>query len=67
MMKDQYANYVVQKILDVCDPQQREMLVARIRPHIQSLRKYVFAQPNDNPRSNPNMSNLDPLNGPESP
>ena len=40
MMKDQYANYVVQKILDVCDPQQRELLVARIRPHIQSLRKY---------------------------
>ena len=41
MMKDQYANYVVQKILDVCDPQQREMLVTRIRPHIQSLRKCV--------------------------
>jgi len=43
MMKDQYANYVVQKILDFCDPQQREMLVTRIRPHIQSLRKYASA------------------------
>jgi pumilio RNA-binding family len=44
MMKDQYANYVIQKILDVCDQQQREMLIERIRPHISSLKKYTYGK-----------------------
>jgi hypothetical protein len=44
MMKDQYANYVIQKILDVCDQQQREMLIERIRPHIASLKKYTYGK-----------------------
>jgi hypothetical protein len=46
MMKDQYANYVVQKILDVCDQQQRELLINRIRssPHVQSLKKYTYGK-----------------------
>jgi len=44
MMKDQYANYVVQKILDVCDAEQRERLITQIRPHIASLKKYTYGK-----------------------
>lgn len=44
MMKDQYANYVVQKMLDVVDDDQREVLVNKIRPHLQSLKKYTYGK-----------------------
>lgn len=44
MMKDQYANYVVQKMFDVADIQQRKKLVQYIRPHIQTLRKYTYGK-----------------------
>ncbi|KAG5459684.1 MAG: Pumilio1 in complex with Cyclinb reverse Rna [Olpidium bornovanus] len=44
MMKDQYANYVVQKMLDVVEGEQRERLVARIRPHLSSLKKYTYGK-----------------------
>jgi len=44
MMKDQFANYVVQKMLDVVDGEQRDLLVARIRPHLQSLKKYTYGK-----------------------
>ncbi|KAI8359062.1 armadillo-type protein [Choanephora cucurbitarum] len=44
MMKDQYANYVVQKMLDVVDEDQREILVTKIRPHLQSLKKYTYGK-----------------------
>lgn len=44
MMKDKYANYVVQKMLDVVDDDQREILVNKIRPHLQSLKKYTYGK-----------------------
>lgn len=44
MMKDQYANYVVQKMLDVVEGEQRDLLVNRIRPHIPSLKKYTYGK-----------------------
>lgn len=44
MMKDPYANYVVQKILDVCDNAQRELLISRIKPHVASLKKYTYGK-----------------------
>jgi hypothetical protein len=44
MMKDQYANYVVQKIIDVIDDHQREFLVQKIRPHLAALKKYTYAK-----------------------
>ncbi len=31
MMKDQYANYVVQKMIDVAEPSQRKILMHKIR------------------------------------
>jgi pumilio RNA-binding family len=44
MMKDQFANYVVQKILDICNDNQREVLLNRIRMHLQSLKKYTYGK-----------------------
>ncbi|TPX66821.1 hypothetical protein SpCBS45565_g04235 [Spizellomyces sp. 'palustris'] len=44
MMKDQFANYVVQKMLDVVDGEQREILVQRIKPHLPSLKKYTYGK-----------------------
>lgn len=44
MMKDQYANYVVQKMIDVSEPQQRKVLMHKIRPHLNSLRKYTYGK-----------------------
>ncbi|AQK51323.1 Pumilio homolog 5 [Zea mays] len=44
MMKDQYANYVVQKILETCNENQRELLVSRVKGHMQALRKYTYGK-----------------------
>ncbi|KAG1466296.1 hypothetical protein G6F56_004714 [Rhizopus delemar] len=44
MMKDQYANYVVQRLLDVVDESQREVLMDRIKPHLLSLKKYSYGK-----------------------
>ena len=44
MMKDQYANYVVQKMIDVAEPAQRKLLMQKIRPHIHSLRKFTYGK-----------------------
>ena len=44
LMKDQYANYVVQKMIDVAEPAQRKVLMHKIRPHISTLRKYTYGK-----------------------
>ena len=44
MMKDQFANYVVQKMIDVAEPPQRKVLMHKIRPHIGTLRKYTYGK-----------------------
>lgn len=44
MMKDQYANYVVQKMIDVVDGEQRDVLVEKIRPHLASLRRFSYSK-----------------------
>merc|ERR1719259_739391 len=44
LMKDQYANYVVQKMIDVAEPSQRKVLMHKIRPHINTLRKYTYGK-----------------------
>ena len=31
MMKDQFANYVIQKMIDVADPPQRKLLLHKVR------------------------------------
>ncbi|RCH90969.1 Pumilio 1, partial [Rhizopus azygosporus] len=44
MMKDQYANYVVQRMLDVVNDKQRKVLIEKIRPHLSSLKKYTYGK-----------------------
>ncbi len=44
MMKDQFANYVVQKMLDVADSAHRKRMMLAIKPHIQALRKYNYGK-----------------------
>ncbi|KDP46602.1 hypothetical protein JCGZ_04536 [Jatropha curcas] len=44
MMKDQFANYVVQKILDTCTDTQRAMLFDRIKTHVHALKKYTYGK-----------------------
>ncbi|XP_051510654.1 pumilio homolog 2-like isoform X4 [Myxocyprinus asiaticus] len=44
MMKDQYANYVVQRMIDMSEPAQRKIIMHKIRPHIATLRKYTYGK-----------------------
>lgn len=44
MMKDQFANYVVQKVLETCDDQQREHILTRIKIHLNALKKYTYGK-----------------------
>lgn len=44
MMKDQFANYVVQKLLDVANEEQKIMLVTKIKPQLASLKKYTYGK-----------------------
>lgn len=44
MMKDQFANYVVQKVLETCSDSQREILLGRIRIHLHALKKYTYGK-----------------------
>ncbi|KAM0043182.1 putative armadillo-like helical, nucleic acid binding NABP, pumilio domain-containing protein [Helianthus debilis subsp. tardiflorus] len=44
MMKDQFANYVVQKVLETCDDQQLEMILNRIKVHLNALKKYTYGK-----------------------
>lgn len=44
MMKDQFANYVVQKMLDVVDDEHRELLLSNIRPHFGVLRRFTYGK-----------------------
>ena len=47
MMKDQFGNYVVQKVLEVCDERQREMLLARVRVQLGRLAQALEALGHD--------------------
>ena len=44
MMKDQYANYVIQKMIDVAEPNQRRILMHKIRPHCNTLKRYTYGK-----------------------
>jgi pumilio RNA-binding family len=44
MVCDPYANYVVQKIIDVADAEQREGIITEIRAHATQLKRYTFGK-----------------------
>ncbi|XP_062207416.1 pumilio homolog 1-like [Phragmites australis] len=44
IMKDQFGNYVVQKVLETCDDQQRELILSRVKVHLNALKKYTYGK-----------------------
>lgn len=44
MMKDQYANYVVQKLIDQCSDDHRRRLMISTQLYVPALRKYTFGK-----------------------
>eukprot|EP00803_Ostreobium_quekettii_P002535 evm.model.scf_736EXC.5 EVM.evm.TU.scf_736EXC.5 scf_736EXC:32512-37009(-) len=44
MMRDQYGNYVVQRILEVCDKDRRELLLSCVRTNLETLKKYTYGK-----------------------
>ena len=44
MMKDQYANYVVQKMLEIVEPELKEQLLVKLRPHYPMMKKYTYGK-----------------------
>ncbi|KAJ0749462.1 putative armadillo-like helical, pumilio domain-containing protein [Helianthus annuus] len=44
MVKDQFANYVIQKVLQTCTGDQKESLLGRIKIHLNSLKKYTYGK-----------------------
>ncbi|OVA18029.1 Pumilio RNA-binding repeat [Macleaya cordata] len=44
MMKDQFGNYVVQKVLETCDNHSRELILSRIRVHLNTLKRYTYGK-----------------------
>lgn len=44
MMKDPFANYVLQKILETSNDRQREVLLNCIRVNVQALKKYTYGK-----------------------
>ncbi|OON18098.1 RNA binding repeat protein, Pumilio-family [Opisthorchis viverrini] len=79
MMKDQYANYVVQRMLELAEMDQRRSLISRIQPiqnllrkfnygkHIiAKLEKYKSTNNNNNNGTNTNISNCSSTSSPPS-
>jgi hypothetical protein len=44
MVRDPYANYVVQKVIDVSDERQRGAIVRYVKDNIHQLRKYTYGK-----------------------
>ncbi|XP_010534519.1 PREDICTED: pumilio homolog 3-like [Tarenaya hassleriana] len=44
MMKDQFGNYVVQKVLETCEDRQLELVLDRIKLHLNVLKKYTYGK-----------------------
>jgi hypothetical protein len=44
MMKDGFGNYVIQKLLDVTDGEQRAQLVAKVKPQLLALKRYTYGK-----------------------
>ena len=44
MIKDQYANYVVQRMIDTADDEDLSVLMRKIRSHISTLHKFAYGK-----------------------
>ncbi|KAI4373044.1 hypothetical protein MLD38_011213 [Melastoma candidum] len=44
MMKDPFGNYVVQKVLEICDDRTLEFILSRIKTHLTTLKRYTYGK-----------------------
>ncbi|KAG8064056.1 hypothetical protein GUJ93_ZPchr0004g38725 [Zizania palustris] len=44
LMKDQYGNYVVQRVLHTCDDEYLEVILSSIKMHLNELKNYTFGK-----------------------
>ena len=44
LMKDQFGNYVVQKVLQTCDDKHLEMILSSIKVHLNELKNYTYGK-----------------------
>lgn len=44
MMIDPFGNYVVQKVIETCDDYSRELILSRIKVHLNSLKRYTYGK-----------------------
>ncbi|KAE9589896.1 putative armadillo-like helical, nucleic acid binding NABP, pumilio domain-containing protein [Lupinus albus] len=44
MMKDPFGNYVVQKVLETCDDRSLELILSRIKVHLNALKLYTYGK-----------------------
>lgn len=44
MMKDPFGNYVVQKVLETCDERSLELILSRIKVHLNTLKTFTFGK-----------------------
>ncbi|XP_028086078.1 LOW QUALITY PROTEIN: pumilio homolog 4-like [Camellia sinensis] len=44
MMKDPFGNYVVQKVLETCNDQSRELILSRIKVHLNALKRFTYGK-----------------------
>ncbi|KAK9049107.1 hypothetical protein SSX86_031927 [Deinandra increscens subsp. villosa] len=44
MMEDHFGNYVVQKVLETCENQNREFFLSRIKIRLAALKRYTFGK-----------------------
>ncbi|KAM0878251.1 hypothetical protein ACQ4PT_034995 [Festuca glaucescens] len=44
LMKDQFGNYVVQKVLQTCDDKYLEMILSSIKLHLDELKNYTYGK-----------------------
>jgi len=44
MMKDPYANYVVQKVMDMAEPDQRELVVVLVKENAPALKRLTYGK-----------------------
>ena len=43
-MKDQFGNYVVQRVLQTCDDKYLEMILSSIKVHLNELKNYTYGK-----------------------
>ena len=44
LMKDQFGNYVVQRVLQTCDDKYLEMILSSIKVHLNELKNYTYGK-----------------------